>query len=487
MPRSCVRKSRHTNELNRKVPGKRHPPLPQSLVPSPILLYHTTVGFWKKKFHLMIFSLFGVAALLVWSCASTRFFAAIDGELDRSRYAAGIDLLEKNKKSLYTGRDTILYYLDKGMLCHYAGLYGDSSRLLQEGERAIEDAFTKSVSQIISTYLINDNVRDYEGEDYEDIYLNAFNALNYHHRGDSEGAMVEIRRMTGKLQHLSLKYDTALSNLQQKALEDDLSQIPKNPNAPAQFNDSALARYLGMLFYRGAGLHDDARIDRNWLLAAFANAPAVYSYPVASSISGELEIPRGMARLNVLAFGGLSPVKKETVLRISLPAERWIKIALPEMVSRRSDIRRVALVLDSGESFDLELLEDMDAVAKTTFSVRQQLIYLKTVIRAVLKGAGSSALAVAATAEEDENTSLALGLASIAAQVFAEVSERADVRMSRFFPARAYIGGINLEPGSYSFQIKYYNRNGKEIDSVSHNGMLIRENALNLVETVCLK
>jgi hypothetical protein len=441
----------------------------------------------KKKLCLNIFSSLSTALLLLCSCASSRSFTAIDGEVDRSRYDASIGLLEKNRNSLYTGRDSILYYLDKGMLCHYAGLYADSSQLLQDGERAIEDAFTKSVSQVISTFLINDNVRDYEGEDYEDIYINAFNALNYYHRGNSEGAMVEIRRMTSKLQHLSFKYDVALSSLQQKALEENLSRIPPNPNAPVRFSDSALARYLGMLFYRGAGLRDSARIDRDWLLAAFANSPAVYSHPVPSSISGELEIPRGMARLNVLAFGGLSPVKRETVLRIPLPADRWVKISLPEMASRRSDIHRVALVLDSGESYNLELLEDMDAVARATFSVRQQLIYLKTVIRAMIKGASSSALAVAAAEEKDEDKSLILGLASIATQVFAEVSERADVRTSRFFPAKAYVGGINLEPGYHSFQVKYYSRNGREIDSVSHNDIHVRENALNLVEAVCLR
>ena len=292
--------------------------------------------------------------------------------------------------------------------------------------------------------------------------------------------------MTGKLGQLSLKYNTALSNLQKKALEDNLSQIPPNPSVPVRFNDSALARYLGMLFYRGAGLRDSARIDRDWLSAAFANAPAVYNHPVPSSLSGELEIPGGMARLNVLAFGGLSPVKKEAVLRISLPSDRWIKIALPEIANRGSEIHRVALVFESGGSYELELLENMDAVTKATFSERQQLVYLKTIIRAMLKGAGSSALSIAAKGTGGDSGAI-MELFSIGAQVFAEASEKADVRASRFFPARAYVGGINLEPGSYSFQVKYYNRSGGEVASVSHNDMIVRENALNLVEAVCLK
>jgi hypothetical protein len=372
------------------------------------------------------------------------------------------------------------------MLQHYAQQFNESSKSLQEGERAIEEAYTKSVTQEISTYLVNDTMRDYGGEDYEDIYINVFNALNYYYRGDQEGAMVEIRKMNNKLRYLAVKYDAALTSLQKKALEDG-TQLPQNADAKAQFSDSALARYLGMLFHRGAGQYDDARIDRDWLLAAFANSASVYTNEVPESLAGEMEIPKGTARLNVLAFGGLSPIKKENVLRIPLPDFRWAKIALPEMASRPSEIHSIELAFDDGQKFRLELLEDMDAVAKETFKTRQQLIYIKTILRATVKAASSSAMSVASRNVEDGTASLILGLSSIAAQAYAEASEQADLRISRYFPAKAYVGGINLPPGRYSFNIKYYNRNGKEIASIRHEDMDIRENALNLVQSVCLK
>jgi hypothetical protein len=442
------------------------------------------VGFKKNKLILNIILPLSLGLPLLCSCAG-RSFAVVDDELERSGYANSVELLEKNRKSLYKSGDKILYYLDKGMLQHYARQYHESSELLQEGERAIEEAFTKSITQEISTYLINDNIRDYGGEDYEDIYINVFNALNYYHRGDQEGAMVEIRRMNNKLRHLTVKYDTAITSLQRKALEDD-AQIPSNPNAQVQFSDSALARYLGMLFHRGADQYDDARIDRDWLLAAFENSPSVYTNDIPESLSDEMEIPQGMARLNALAFGGLSPIKQENVIRIPLPDYRWIKTALPEMVSRHSEIYRIELVFDDGQKFRLELLEDMAAVAKETFKARQQLIYIKTILRATVKAAGSSVTGAVAR-EVDGIASMVLGLSSIAAQVYAEASEQADLRVSRYFPARAYVGGINLPPGRYSFNIKYYNRSGKEIASTRYEGMNIRENALNLVQAVCLQ
>jgi hypothetical protein len=421
---------------------------------------------------------------LLWSCAGSSF-AVVDNELEHNSYADSAKLLEKNKKALYKNGDIILYCLDKGMLHHYAQQYSESSKLLEEGERAIENAFTRSITQELFTYLVNDNVRDYGGEDYEDIYINVFNALNYYHRGDQEGAMVEIRRMNNKLRYLAVKYDAAITALQRKALEEG-ARIPPNKDAPSQFSDSALARYLGMLFHRGAGQYDDARIDRDWLLAAFANSPSIYTNEIPESLSGEMEIPEGMARLNVLAFGGLSPIKQEDALRIPLPDYGWIKIALPEMVSRHSEIHRIELVLDDGQRFSLELLEDMDAVAKETFKTRQQLVYIKTILRATVKAAGSSIMGAIAR-ERDGFDRLILGLSSIAAQVYAEASEQADLRVSRYFPARAYVAGINLPPGHYSFSIKYYNRSGNEIASIRREGMNIRENALNLAQSVCLK
>ncbi|MDR0997662.1 MAG: hypothetical protein LBL70_01225 [Treponema sp.] len=428
-----------------------------------------------------------VLSLIVFlfiSCASAPF-ARLDGKLEEGDYSGGVTLLEKRKKALYTGRDTILYYLDKGMLAHYAGLYKDSSDLLESGERAMEAAFTKSITQEIGSYLVNDTTRDYDGEDYEDIYINTFNALNYYHRGELEDAMVEIRRMSNKLQYLSAKYGAVITNLQQKALEEN-SSLPSDEKAPSQFSDSALARYIGMLFYRGAGRWDDARIDGDRLRVAFANAPDVYRQREPSSLGEEMDVPGGMARLNVIAFGGLSPIKEQETLRIPIPPMRYVKIALPKMTPRPSQIRRIEVALDSGERFPLELLEDIEAVARETYKEKEKVIYLKTIIRATVKGATSSVLEAAA-ADQDNSAGLILSILSLGAQVYAEASEQADLRISRYFPGKAYVGGINLEPGLYSFSVTYYGQSDKPLGVFRYKDVPVMENRLNLTEAVCLR
>jgi hypothetical protein len=425
--------------------------------------------------------------LLLFSCASTGSFAPLDSAVAHTNYLESAELLEQKKYSLYTeSRDRALYFLDKGMLCHYGGDYAESSRLLEEAERTIEDAFTKSVSREIGSYLLNDNVLEYSGEDYEDLYTNVFNALNYYHRGELEDALVEIRRMNNKLAFLGNKYDALVSELREKAREEQLEDIPAGPKGPSRFVDSALARYLGMLFYRGDDLYDDARIDSEALTLAFAGAPAVYKHGPPASLAGELAVPRGMARLNIIAFSGLSPVKRGMTLRVPLPGPRWIKIALPELEQRGSLVTRIEAAFDGGEKVSLELLEDIEAVAGETFKTRQNLIYLKSIIRAAIKGIGSSALGIAAEQTGGETGSI-LNLLSWIAQGIAEVSEQADLRISRYFPAKAHIGAVNLEPGIYSFTVNFYGRTGREIGSRRYENIRITEGGLNLVEAVCLK
>jgi len=430
----------------------------------------------------LLASLLLQAALLV-SCATVDPFIPVDQLVEQEDFSQSVDTLEDRSKSIYRGKDKVLYYLDKGLLTHYAAAYGESSKLLQDGEKAIEANFAASISQEVGTFILNDRTREYDGEDYEDIYLNAFNALNYYHRNNMEEALVEIRRMNNKLRDLSVKYGTMMSNMQKLALEKD-TEIPANTEAPVKFNNSALARYLGMLFYRGAGLMDDARIDQQQLRVAMADAPSIYKNPVPSSVRDELSIPSGTARLNVIAFAGRSPIKNEEVIRIPL-GRTWIKIALPVMTARPSQVVSIGVKLDTGESFSLELLEDISAVVTATFVQKKNLIYTKSIIRASIKGIAATTFDVMSE-NSDERQGL-YSLLAIGSQVLAEASEKADLRAARYFPGKAYVGGINLAPGTYSFTVTYYGENKRVLAVRRHEDMQINANALNLTEDVCLK
>jgi hypothetical protein len=428
----------------------------------------------------------GGAVCFFLSCAgSPDAYREIDQGIQAGSYTGALLSMETKgaRKKIYSNKNVVLFYLDRGMIEHYAGLYEDSSRDLEEGERQIESAFTKSLSQEIGSYILNDNTRDYAGEDYEDLYINVFNALNYYHRDDLEGALVEIRRVNEKLRYLSGKYEAAVN----KVTSSNSSLAGGNYAVEAvKFSNSALARYLGVLFYRGNGNADDARIDMEELKEAYALAPAVYYNPLPGSLDGELEAPRDKGRLNVLGFTGLSPVKEEVNRMIPLPLPSpndWARLALPHMAARPSSISSVEVVLDSGERFSLELLEDMGMVAQETFKARYGLVLLKTVARTIIKASASAGIGAALDSGNDSGWG---SLFSFIGRIAADISERADVRMSRYFPGYAYVGAINLEPGVYSLTVNYYGPDGL-IGSGRQENVLVEAGKLNLTEFVCLK
>jgi len=151
-----------------------------------------TRNFIKKASKIALFVLF------LMSCAtSSSAFRDIDTAVSFANFSGAAEtltLLQSGRAALYNERNSISLFLDLGLLEHYAGNYLASSNALQNAERLIEEAYTRSLTQGFSTYILNDNTRNYPGEDFEDIYINVFNALNYFHRGNIEGALVEIRK-----------------------------------------------------------------------------------------------------------------------------------------------------------------------------------------------------------------------------------------------------------------------------------------------------
>jgi len=447
----------------------------------------TAVKFWGAF----------LLALMALSCAtSARAYIEIDQAVEQADYTAAIESVERGQRrrnAIYSGRNAIMLFLDKGLLEHYAGNYAESSNDLQNAERLIEEAYTKSISENFFSYIINDNIKEYPGEDFEDIYINVFNALNYYNRGDIEGALVEIRKLSmssGKLDMLSRKYEytdpVTGANLNEMARrETGIGELPQGRQV--NFSNSALARFLGALFYLGEGQIDEARIEFDQLQAALTNRN-IYRTAVPQAIEQARYVPDGSARLNIISFTGLSPIKREEQVYHYLPFFRhpvlqFAVFRLPAITRRPSVINRIEVVIEDGGRFYLELLEDIGAVIEETFAARYSNILIKTYIRTLLKYAAADIAAMEMVRNQNEFAGF---LTAIAARTAMDLSERADTRMSRYLPDKAYIGGINLDPGVYSVIINYYSGNNL-ITSAEYRDVTVNSNALNLLESVNLR
>jgi hypothetical protein len=434
--------------------------------------------------------------LLFFSCATKpEVYRDMDTAVNRNDFEGAVGVIkagQEGKKPIYPKTNAVSLYLDKGLLEHYAESYGDSALDLIEAERLIQEAFTKSITAGMASYIVNDNVKEYPGEDYEDIYLTAFNALNFYNHGDTEAALVEIRKLTqssGKLDMLSRKYEAATKSAGDYMVEQlnkiGLQVSPVVPEGdPVNFSNSALARYLSVLFYLDENNADSARIEFEQLKAAFATNSKVYYNQIPKSVENMRTVPEGKARLNIIGFAGLSPIKEERVYDVQIPLEspfNNMKLKLPVLMERSSYISRVEAEVHGHGKVELELLEDMNKVIEETYKARFNNMYFKTYIRSFLKNAAGY---IAAKQGEKEGGTfgaiLSLG-AMVGGKIAADVSESADIRMGRFFPSKAYIGAVDLEPGTYTITVNFGNT-VKEFKDVN-----VSAGKVNLIQAVNLQ
>jgi hypothetical protein len=217
------------------------------------------------------------------------------------------------------------------------------------------------------------------------------------------------------------------------------------------------------------------------------------------SIDGIQTVPEGKARLNIIGFAGLSPVKEEKIFEQSTPflnnpLYSIARIKLPVLKKRPSAINRIEVEVHGHGRFELELLEDMTAVIEETYNARFANMFFKTYIRTVLKNA--AAVVAAATAGDQTGRAVAnmagnqvggiigslVGIsAAMAGTAVADASESADIRMGRFFPGKAYVGAIDLEPGTYAITVNFGN-SVKEFKDVN-----VRAGRINLIKAVSLQ
>jgi hypothetical protein len=418
---------------------------------------------------------------LFFSCASSKdLWEPVDSAVGKGDFQTGINDIEKAQeggKPLYKEGNQISLYLDKGMLEYYAGDFDASYQDLGECERLIEDAYTKSVTQGVASYFANDNTKDYAGEDYEDIYINIFNALNAYHlnNGQAYALINALVQQGGELQIVAEKYTGDVPKSRQfiettvklAGTGFSLGTLKFPETKAVTFSNSAFARYLGAVFALADGNKDMARfqlfeLQNAYTLPVYSGIPVPAPLTVTGGRGDErgplLDIPAGKGQLNVLAFAGLSPVKEAETQQaafpfLQTPTLMMAELKVPVLKPRPSAIKSITVSVGDGEPLGLELLEDLGAVVTDTFNGHQSSVYLKTFVRTVSKYLAADISAQVAI--KQGQSPLAVMAIAFGAKKALDATEGADVRAARYLPGKVYIGAINLDPGVYTITVAY--------------------------------
>jgi hypothetical protein len=414
------------------------------------------------------------AALLAAGCGSIRtrtgFYQPITADLKSHEFETAVQAIEAARASgKYDKKDRLIYYIDAGMVNHYASRIDTSLVKLQLAEDASEELFTKSVSRAATSLLLNDNVLEYSGEDYEILYTNLIKALNYIYLDRFDEAFVEIRRANLKLDLLDQKYSDAARELQQGS-PDDTAQVDLQYEVdPVRFHNDAFARYLSM--------HMDAA-DGKTILNVVG---LVGLSPVKEAFNLRIRTDKDLDLIQVLYTDSENSESEYGHIPFPVDHDYYFKFAIPRIVAQPSIISTIRAYADGEHIGDLQLIEDVSVVAEETFKAKRSVIYIRSIARAIVKG-----LAAHKLKKEFDTGGLGGWLKKAAVDVATDVSEGADLRCSRFFPGRIYVGDFEIEPGTYDIRIEFLDSHNGLIKAKNISGYRVLERGLNLIEAFSL-
>jgi hypothetical protein len=436
----------------------------------------------------LVYAWFLILSMVLVSCSSVIDLSSTQRLYREGDFSRAYQSLMAKQDMILSQQGALILNLDGGMLSHMDGNWKVSNSMLSVSEREIQDKYTQSITANIGSFIVNDNTKEYPGEDYEDIYINVFKALNYTQLGEDEDALVELRRSIEKQAFLKSKYEVQGQKVSSYAEEQGVDAVG-NGTYSTSFSSSALANYLAMVIARGSNDANTFSYSLKQVTSSFQTQPELYPFPLPSSLIAESEpVEKGKVRLNLVAFNGLAPEKREFVESIYVSPYNYAKIAYPVLIARRSEVKAIKVTLDEVTPFRLEKIESIEAIAIETFKAKASITRMKAITRSLIKSIGIAAYdSATAEAARKANTekSLASELLGLIFKIARDISETADVRSSHFLPATAWAGGITVSPGTYTVKVEFQNNLGRTLYSQVIPNYVVSNSKTNLIEAVC--
>ncbi len=394
---------------------------------------------------------------------------------EQGRYDEAAHFLDDpNTKDEYADRNKLLYWLDRGAIALAQHDDTKAIELLEKAESSMEVSREPTGGEKLASWLLNDTVKSYYGEPYEEIYVNVLKLLAQLQAGKIEGgATVEARRAAGKADVLRDRYVRTRDGVAgagdakfKSTLASSMHEVDANDQG--EFIESTLGDYLSAITFMKSGETDFQGVAARRLKTAIQ---------LQRTLQGGAEVDESkFASIgtmvpddgNVLIVGISGRGPTMFARRIGpIPVYEWpVYFELPELRGGSEEVGSVRVIVEEGggvaQTHELDKVEDFRVVA--TENHRRQLpnIYAKTLLRSQLKAAAAFAAteAVKRTASRGSDRGLAqLGMIA-AGLIFVGGTEKADLRCWTFLPGRADVAFIKLPPGIHRVRIQYLSRSG---------------------------
>lgn len=396
-------------------------------------------------------------------CASMQSHDKLASDVQSAGRTGGIPAalaqLEASAKS-EDDKTALLYNLERGELLRMDRRYEDSTSAFLLADIKVkewEETAKTNPSKLMGTVgaaLISERLKNYEGQDYEKVWLTTRLAMNRVALGDFENARVDIKR-THEREAIIAEFrskETLAAEEEAKskgaaAGGKELNGYPvetlNDPEVLALKNgyQNALSHYLAGFMYEVLGESG---------LAAPGYRKAIELKPETGVLEEGL---RGLdnrtsftwkrrQRMTDVLFvveAGDAPARKPKAFTIPVPTGRgMVTASISYPVIEPSTDPLLTTLSAAGTDLKLEKVVDVNVMARRALKDEMPGMVLRGVTRAIAKGVMQNEL--------QKRGGLVGGLIGAVASAATEV---ADDRMWRMLPGRVYIARGYLPPGEH--------------------------------------
>lgn len=400
--------------------------------------------------------------------------------------AASLDRPET--QDLYGQRNELLWLFDRGSVAQALGDADTAVDTLNRAEDIMDRRRGEDLGDVLGALLLNDAVRRYTGEPYEDIYVNVIKMLAQLQAGRVEGgAAVEARRIASKANMLRDRYleiypatrKKALGEITDAARGDSFSAsegyVPSwDLDTPASVGGTVAQNDAGAFIESTLGLYLTAAV---WMHAGEPGNQRVAAERLAQTIGLHESLMRGVdpadfadlatrlpeeSNLLVVALSGLGPTKTAFRFPPIIIDGAPIYFELPILRAGPSAAAGARVILGRDDARPLALVEDLGQVAAENHRRQLPLTYLRTIARAAVK-ALLTREAVKAIERKNDDDLVRLGV-YIGALLVPGLTERADTRAWETLPGKAHVAMLDLPPGEHRVRVEWTDATGRVVD-----------------------
>ncbi|MBF0618604.1 MAG: hypothetical protein HQL19_00370 [Candidatus Omnitrophica bacterium] len=425
------------------------------------------------------------AIVLVSGCASLSPMPALQPDVNKLLVTGHVDEAVQKisaESADYGPGNYLLYYLDRGMIEHYAGKYADSEKSFEKAKQRFTELYTKSITAEAESWLINDHTIPYCGSDYEYVLINVIQALNYVAQGNIAEALVEARDLDAKYQVI----DSAARNAKRAYFADNgfarflMGILYEAEGTPADLQDALLSYKEALALYEGyyAGAYTPQMLKENYMALAdyLGNAmPGEEQKAVAGVHPEPLRERRKKSEVILIELTGVAPVKVGEMVPLPIDGEFIVKMEFPKFVRRAAMNPASRFVAEQNgiprASKDSELGADIEDIAVRDLDARRVSVLGKSVVRPALK--------YLILRKQKENIEkhygkLAADLFGVVGNLYNVYSEQADLRSWQALPGQIRVSRLVLDPGAYHLRLNSTAAPSKDLGDVNLNAGEIR-------------